>query len=190
MGYLADMGFATCYVITFALWGMSVAFVFVHASSHNRSTWFWVLVGSIPFIGPLIYLTYFYYVGAREVALRREHSRERKADLMFKPVNVEERLRQEAVVALMNYRDTEIEKLILTGHMMEAHEKIAFNIKIATKDKLTHILETMYFYDQVIDQYKFSQTLPEVLTRLWDSPAAQRDLACEGESGDQHAESE
>jgi hypothetical protein len=183
---LGNLGFAILYVCTFAVLGLSVAFVFLHASSHQRSTWFWTLVALIPILGLILYLSYFYYVGASQQATRRKHSRESIAQRMFRPVNVEQRLRQEAIAALGCYRDKEIEKLILKGFPSEARERIEFGIKIAVADKMTSTLETLYYYNRVIDQYLYDQTFPDVLTRLWEAPEAKMELAAEGKSDDMH----
>jgi len=187
---LESIGFAIFYVSIAAIWGLSVGFVFLHSTTHERSTWFWTLVAVIPILGVILYFSYFYYMGASQRAISRTHSRERMAQMLFRPVNIEQRLRQEAIAALGAYRDEEIERLIIKGFTSEAREKIEFGIKIAVKDKMASTLETLYYYNRVIDQYLYDQTLPDILTRLWETPEAKMELAAEGESRNMHQETD
>lgn len=155
-------------ILPYAIWGFFVGIVFLHASSHNRSTWLWTLVAFIPFFGILIYFAYYYYKTDTRHGYLRRRKLERMGEYIAKPRTRREKEEYEQVAILANYRDKEIEELLLDGKAEDAIAKIEERAEEALEKGDKTAKEAYGLYLQSAVKYKHTLSLPRVLLQLWD----------------------
>jgi len=159
--------FAIGVILPYAIWGFSIGIVFVHASSNNRSTWFWTLVAFIPFFGILIYFIYYWYKTDTRHGYLRRKKLERMGEYIAKPRTPREKEEHEQIAILANYRDKEIEELLLDGKAEDAIAKIEERAEEAVEKGDKTARETYGFYRQSAVKYRHTLSLPRVLLHLW-----------------------
>ena len=162
-----DILFAMSVILPYAIWGFSVGIVFVHASSNNRSTWFWTLVAFIPFFGILIYFIYYWYKTDTSHGYLRRKKLDRMGEYIAKPRTLREKEEHEQIATLANYRDKEIEELLLNGKAEETIAKIKERAEEAVEKGDKTARETYGFYLHSAVKYKHTFSLPRVLLHLW-----------------------
>jgi hypothetical protein len=150
------------------LWGLSVALVYFHASTHERSTWLWVLIALIPGIGFISYFLYFYYKNRSTMVLALKRRKERIGNLIAKPRTAEQRETHEAIAALAKFRDQEIEKLIIDGEIDEAKVVMETRRQAASMNNDFIAMESYDIYWRAADKVEKTSDLPRILKKLYN----------------------
>jgi hypothetical protein len=166
-GYLGSMVSAMAYVLLLAVWGLSVGIVYIHASSHNRSTWLWTLVAFIPIAGILIYFTYYNWKSVSLRQMAKSRHRERLGEYITKPRTKKEREAHEAIAILANYRDPQVEELLIEGNTHDANDIIDKRTSEALSKRDPIAAESYDFYRRALDEYRRSGILPRIIRKLW-----------------------
>lgn len=175
-GYLSELAFGMVYVLIFLGWGLSIGLVYTHASTHDRSTWFWVLVASIPILGVIIYFVYFYYKENSILRYARTRHKERTGERIAKPRTPEQRETHEAIASLAKFRDREVELLILEGDMRETFALIEKRAHSARRGNDFIAVESYDVYRRAADKVERTRELPRIMKILYDIT----DEECEG----------
>ncbi len=173
-GYLSELAFGMVYVLVFLCWGISVALVYTHASTHDRSTWFWVLVAVIPVAGVIFYFVYFYYKENSILRNARTRHKERTGERIAKPRTPEQLETHDAIASLAKFRDREVERLILERNMDEVFPLIEKRVRRATMCNDFIAVESYDVYRRAADRVDRTSELPRIMKILYDIP----DKAC------------
>ena len=163
-----DILFGMTVIAPYAVWGLSIGIVYLHASSSNRSTWFWMLVALfLPGIGVIIYFCYHYYKTSRMTGTIRARRLQRIGEYVAKPRTPKEKEDHEQIATLANYRDKEVEEDLIEGRMEDAIAKSEQRAEEALDKGDKTARETYGLYLSAAYQYRRTYDLPRVLRDLW-----------------------
>ena len=174
---------AAIYVMLFAAWGFSIGFVFLHASSNNRSTWFWTLVAVFPVVGLFIYLYYFHWKTSSINRMEKARKRERIGEFIAKPKTRKQREYYESIAILANFRDKEVEELLIEGDTDEAMDVIEARMRSVADKEDTVALESYDFYRRAVIEYSINNEIPRIIRKLWDIDDVEEETEAIAEGG-------